>query len=168
VIDRQARTEAVHALRRFIDCATTNDEYESEYPLPEIFGRRWGGDRAIRAIYEFSWSWFDDFDSHRLEGKYALPDDFSPVAERCVLFLRTDCDYEWKEEKFIGSGLQPSHLLTLGLMTHRVAIDEQLAAHLDQAEGEAHVWPFFRLADYEIASKKPSSALLTLRENLSQ
>jgi hypothetical protein len=159
MVDHPVRTEAVYALRRFIDCFITNDEYESEYPLPEIFGCKWSDDRAIRAIYEFSWSWFDDFDSHRLEGKYALPDDFSHVAERCVLFLKTDCDYEWQEGKFIGSGLQPSRLITLGLMTHRLPIDEQLAAHLDQPEGHAHVWPFFRLADYEIASKNASLAL---------
>ena len=149
MIDREARAEAFKALRRFIECQSTSDEYEDEYPLPDVSGRRRSPDPAIQAIYEFSWSWFDDFYPHKLDGPHSLPEDTRQVAERCLLFLRSDVAYEWKQVRFIAAGAVLSNLITLGMMGRRLAIEDQLAAHLDQPEGDAALWPFFRRSDYE-------------------
>lgn len=151
MIDHQTRIEAFNALRRFVACETTNDDYESEYPLPEPLGRKWSADRAIRAIYEFSWSWFDDFYPHKLEGKHALNDETMRVAERCLLFLQSDAEYEWTETRFIKLGTLLSNLVTLGLTHRHLSLDEQLFAHLDQPAGDSSAWPFFRRRDYERA-----------------
>jgi hypothetical protein len=150
-VDFETRAVAACALQRFLDCDTTNDDYESEYPLPELFGRKWSSDLAIRAIYEFSWSLFDDINTHRLEGKYALNEETERVGRRCVLFLRSSAEYEWREAKFIKAGALLSHLVTLNLMDRPLTLEEQLAAHLNEAEGEAAVWPFFRHSTYELA-----------------
>ena len=149
MVDHGARAKAFQSLRRFVACETTNDEYEDEYPLPELFGRRRSSDRAVRAIYEFSWSWFDDIYPHKLEGKHSLTEEAGLIAERCLLFLQSDLEYEWKEGRFIGNGSVSSVLVTLGLTQYCLSLTEQLAAHLDQPEGDASVWPFFRKTDYD-------------------
>lgn len=151
MIDRQTRVEAFQALRRFAAAETTNDEYESEYPLPELFGRRSSPDQAIRAVYELTWSWFDDLHTHKLEGQYALDEETKHVANCCLLFLRSEVEYQWKEARFMKAGSVISNLLTLGLTRRPVSLEERLAAHLDQSEGDASVWPFFRRAEYEMA-----------------
>jgi len=143
MVDREARQQAAHAVRRFLDCETTNDVYESEYPL------HWSQDLAIRAIYELSWSWFDDFNAHKLEGKYELPVEMRMIGERCALFLGSGHEYDWKEFKFISTGIfSRSELITLGLTDHQVGINESLAAYLDEPQGDATVWPFFRASDH--------------------
>ena len=154
MLDRTTRAEAFLALRRFVFGDITNDDYESEYPLPELFGRKASSDRAIRAIYEMSWSWFDDFHSHKLEGEYALDDETRRVAHRCLLFLQSDVEYRWKETRFIKAGTMISNLLTLGLTRTRLSLEEQLAAHLDQPDGDAFAWPFYRREELEAAASQ--------------
>jgi len=152
MVDQGARLEAARALQRFLHRQTTNDDYESEYPiLVGLFRKKRSQDPAIQSVYEFSWNWFDDFVSHKLEGRYELSHEMREVGERCLLFFHTSLEYEWRETRFIGSGVQPSNLITLGLATNHLTIGEQLSAHLDQPEGDASVWPFFRREDYEFA-----------------
>jgi hypothetical protein len=147
MVDREARSEALRALQRFLDCVTTNDEYESEYPLPELFGRKASKDPAIRAIHSMSWNWFDDFKDHKLEREYELDPETKSVAERCHQFLRSDYEYEWKETNFISTGFIGSVLTTLGIARTVPSVEERIANHLDQPEGEASAWPFFRNID---------------------
>jgi hypothetical protein len=154
MVDRQARNEALQALRRFLRCETTNDEYESEYPLPVLFGRKESKDPAIKVIHGMSWNWFDDFNSHKLEEKYELDPETKQVAERCCVFLDSDCEYEWRETNFIQTGFTRSVLTTLGLIRTTPTLEERIANHLDQPEGDAAVWPFFRQSDYLAATQK--------------
>jgi hypothetical protein len=148
MVDQNARLEAAQALRRFLNCQTTNHDYESEYPLAELFGRKRSKDPAIQSVYELSWYWFDDLVTHKLEGRYELSREMHEVGERCLLFFHTSLEYEWRETRFIGSDVQPSNLITLGLADNHLTIAEQLSAHLNQPEGDASVWPFFRREDY--------------------
>jgi hypothetical protein len=120
---------------------------------------------AIRAVYEFSWYWFDDLSTHKLDGVHALSSETRNLADRCVLFLQTGFEYEWKGFKFIGAftdflaGIcaQSSEIITLGLVEppslhpSALSFDKELAAWLNQPEGDAAVWPFYRLSDYESA-----------------
>lgn len=152
MIDREARMEAARAVRRFLDCVTNNEEYLSEYPSPPSFGRR-GKDPAIRAIYEFTWNWCDDFDTHRLEGEHRLDEEARGIGWRCVLFLESDIEYEWRKVNFMWTGIHILDILRLGRRHKPATLDEKLAAHLAQPEGDASVWPFFRNSDYRAVLK---------------
>lgn len=164
MVDLEVRKKAAQAVRRFLDCQTTNDEYEAEYPLPGLFEKNRTTDMAIRAVYASSWYWFDDLSTHKLDGVYVLTPETKKLAERCVLFLQTGFEYEWKRSKFIGAftdilaGIcaQISKVITLGLVEpsrhpSALSFDEEFAAWLNQPEGDASVWPFYRLSDYESA-----------------
>jgi hypothetical protein len=152
MIDRDARLQAAKAVQRFLDCETTNEDYISEYPSPGQF--RWKGkDPAIWAIDDFSWNWYDDFDTHRLEGYYQLPQEARAISRRCVLFLKSDFEYEWRKVNFICMGIHILDILRLGRRHKPVTLDEKLAAHLAQPEGNAPVWPFFRISDYHAVLK---------------
>jgi len=157
MIDRPSRIEAFEALSKFVAGETTNDDYESEYPLPELFGRKSSLDPAIGAIYEMSWSWFDDFHPHKLEGAYALDEETMQIAQRCLAFLQSDAEYRWKETRFIKVGSMISNLVTLGLVRRHLSIEERLAAHLNQPDGDASCWPFFSRGEYDVATGHPRS-----------
>jgi hypothetical protein len=156
MIDTQARHEALLALERFLACETTNDEYESEYPLPELFRRKESKDLAIKAIHSMSWNWFDDLNNHKLEHEYELDPETKAIAERCRLFLGTSFEYEWRETNFMSTGFTSSVLTTLGLSRTRPTVEERVANHLDQPEGYAAVWPFFRNEDFLAATQNAS------------
>ena len=142
MVDQETRSEAFLALKRFLTCETTNDEYEGEYPLPTLFGRKESKDLAIKAIYTMSWNWFDDFNNHKLEREYELDLETRRIAERCLAFLETNYEYEWQETNFISTGFVGSVLTTLGLRPTVPGVEERIRNYLDQPEGDASVWPF--------------------------
>jgi hypothetical protein len=148
MVDTEARRVALGALKRFLECKTDSDEYDSEYPHPELFGRKASKDRAIKAIYGMSWNWFDDLNPHKLEHEHSLDTKIAAIAKRCTLFLSSGVEYEWREDDFMQTGFTRSVLTTLGLIRTVPTVEEQIANHLDQSEGETSVWPFFRSADF--------------------
>jgi hypothetical protein len=156
MVDRQARDEARAALQRFLNCEITNDDYESEYPLPELFGRKESKDIAIKAIHGMSWNWFDDFNAHKLEGEYELDSETREIANRCCQFLAESYEYEWRESNFMSTGFTRSLLITLGLIPRVPSVEERIANYLDQPEGDASVWPFFRRSDLEVQKQNTS------------
>ena len=156
MVDEQARREALTALQRFLACETTNDEYEDEYPLPILFRRKASGDPSIKAIHTMSWNWFDDFNNHKLEREYELDPEAQAVADRCVAFLGTDFEYEWHENNFISTAFMRSVVTTLGLSQSTPGVGERIKNHLDQPEGDASVWPFFRREDLIAATQEES------------
>jgi hypothetical protein len=139
MVDRESRRHAVRALRRFLDCETTNDEYESEYPGPVLVMKRASKDLAIRAISEFSWYWFDDFSVHRLDGRHALTSEERSFGEQCVLFLQSGLEYEWKEFRFIGkctgTPISRSELVRLGRNPNPWPFPKWLVALFPEPEG---------------------------------
>jgi hypothetical protein len=156
MVDKQTRREALTALRRFLACETTNDEYGGEYPLRTLFGRKASGDPAINAIHTMSWNWFDDFNNHKLEREYELDPESQAVADRCVAFLGANFEYEWYENNFISTAFMRSLITTLGLSSTTPGVQERIKNHLDQPEGDASVWPFFRREDFIAATQEDS------------
>jgi len=156
MVDEQARREALTALQRFLACETTNDEYEDEYPPGTLFGKKASSDPAIKAIHTMSWNWFDDFNNHKLEREYELDPESRTVADRCVAFLRSNFEYEWHENNFISTSFMASVLTTLRLVPTVPSVEERIKNHLDQPEGDASVWPFFRRDDFNAATQEES------------
>ena len=88
--------------------------------------------------------------AHKLEGEYELDGEVLEIANRCVTFLKSDCEYEWRESNFMSTGWVRSALTTLNLVRSFPTVRESLAHHLDQPEGDAAVWPFFHAADFTV------------------
>jgi hypothetical protein len=157
MMDKETRLRAHNALKRFLDCEIDSNDYACEYPShAKLFGHA-NPDRAIKAIGDMSWYWYDDLNPHKLEGEHRLDSEVHDIAVRCCMFLASDCEYEWRETKFAVSGFPAPQLTTLGLVRTGLPLMEALASHLDQPEGDASVWPFFRQSDF-IAAQQNSEA----------
>jgi hypothetical protein len=135
MVDRHVRDIAANVLRQFMEGSISNEEYEQKYP-------RTKSDPALREIFLQIWFFYSDIEIHKLTGKYALNDECRALAERCILFLKSDVEFEWPPQKF---GFRYGILRLLGF--------GRILKQRDQREtsiGDHDVWPFFRHADYEL------------------
>jgi len=139
MINRHARDIAADAVRDFMGGSISNREYERRFPTAK-------DDQALWAIHTALWSGYSDVSEHTMTGKHALNDEGRALVERCILFLRSDVEFQWPPPKFrVQYGLL--RLLGLGRIVKRWE-DE------DMSIGDMKVWPFLTKAEYEeIASK---------------
>jgi hypothetical protein len=79
-------------LHRLISGETTNDEFDDAYY------QRWhdSKDSAVAEISGFGYGLYssDLILPYRLKGRYAVPDNSREIAQRALLFLETDLEYE--------------------------------------------------------------------------
>ena len=103
-------------------------------------------DKAFQAILNWvedreAWPWY-------LGGRsdaYLAATDPERLLQQCVVFLRTDLEYEWPIEQKGGCLL---NLFTLG-QWNRIAVPR--IRNRMQSMGDPTVWPFLRKSDYEAA-----------------
>lgn len=157
MVNREARHLAALALRRFLDGQSTNREFDREFSAAVPVLERCP-DRALRAIYGFCWNFYDDFEEHRLEGEWALEPPVRAIAERCLLFLASDCPYEWKKTKLIGLDWRRIFARFLPWMRWESDPLKRFEAYLGEPAGEARCWPFYRAGD-ELQARSPESEL---------
>jgi len=142
LIDRASRDSLAQLARHFVAGRITNDELEGR--LPD------SGDPAIHEIWwNALWGLYDDLHEHRLVGRYYIPKESRTDLARCILFLKTDLEYEWTAyppEPKILSGLLS--ILTLGTAN-------RVMARRWRRQGDSSVWPFIREADYREALERP-------------
>jgi hypothetical protein len=91
MIDRPARSDLATQLLRLVTGDMTNDEFDDNYGERRIDSE----DAAVAEIATFGWGLYSDLTRYRLKGRHALPDELRRTADRAVLFLQTDLDYEW-------------------------------------------------------------------------
>lgn len=150
MVDVQARQQAADLIEKFRDGTISNFEFQDSYPR---YDRR---DRALRAIETFLWMFYDDCREHTLvEPKHALTPAGRELFERCALFLRTQLEYQWPEDNFIGIdglGVVP-RILTLGLSW---LLDRALRRRNERKLGRLQldesnpIWPFFTMEEYSL------------------
>lgn len=136
MVDRKARDEAAAAIQKLIEGSISNDEYERK-------SRRNKQDAGLEAVSILVWNFYSDLSEHKLIGKYSLTDDQRTLLQRCVLFLKSDLEFEWPRPK-IGLRFLVIRLLGFGWVLDRQ--DEK-----QTAAGDINVWPFIRTTDYEKA-----------------
>ena len=90
MVDKAKRLEAAKLTEEFLACRITNFEYADRYP-------RSTGDPALLAIHSMLWFAYSDVREHRMDGKHALNNEGQQLAERCILFLKTDNEYHGPE-----------------------------------------------------------------------
>jgi hypothetical protein len=138
MVNRTKRDLARRLVEKFLSGKITNDDFVNEYPDPEK------DDRAIAAIYDRLWGFWDDRQTHTVAGEHDLSPEGRAVFERCIAFLNSDLEYEWPPLKW-RSLLQTSlRLIGLGRIADRRS-DEW--ARKVRTIGKWEVWPFIREED---------------------
>ena len=141
VIDRNARDVAGLALRRLAAGRIFTADYEETWASVKT------SDEGVRAALDAGWGLYSDYRNYRLRnGDELSPQNLAAVG-RCVLFLKTDLEYEWPPRR-------PSLLyLLLALVT--LGIAHRRSRERWERSGDYHVWPFLQYADYKRALGKP-------------
>ena len=134
MVDRQARDIAADSLRAFVKGSISNEEYERRYPKSK-------DDPALWEIYVQVWFFYSDLRAHTLTGKYAVNDEGRAFLERCILFLKSNVEFQWPRQKF-----RPWYgilrLFGFGPTLKRREKEEM-------SIGDTGVWPFLKKAQYQ-------------------
>ncbi len=141
--------KAADLIIRFRDGHITNFDFDESWPH---YDRR---DRGLKAVQTMLWRSYSDVHEHTLtEEGHQLSPELHELFDRCALFLRTDLEYEWPYDNFIGIGGLGifGRILTLGLSTFLDrAIQKREEQRLTQmlVIGTEAAWPFISVTDYE-------------------
>lgn len=147
---RSARIVLAEAMRQLASGTITNFEFEDRIGTgPE--------DRAIRELDSFAWMFYDDFIEHKLRGRHRLSKTQRQVFARCVLFLRSDLEYEypynaracWAHQRTDWFGLRSLFRYLIDLIRGNI-VDNDRTELIDD-----RIWPFFHRSDYNEALKHP-------------
>ena len=111
MITRHARDVAADLLRQLAEGMISNDEYERRYPAAK-------DDSALQAIFAVVWLFYSDTSDHTLTGQYSLNDDNRLLFQRCILFLKSDLEFQWPLPK-LSFGYGFLRLLGLGHVLKR-------------------------------------------------
>jgi hypothetical protein len=93
MVDRQLRRRLSQDLRQLVTGRMTNDAFDDVY-FDQYAGAT---DAAVVEVAEFGYGLYnsDLVVPYRLRGKYAVDKSARRTAARCILFLRTDREYDW-------------------------------------------------------------------------
>ena len=150
MIDTDSRRNAAELIERFRDGEISNFEFADSWPRYD------GRDRALKAVETMLWRSYSDLDEHTLaEEGHELTSEVRDIFDRCILFLRSDLEYQWPEDNFIGiRGLGSfGRIFTLGLSVFldraRERREKRRLVAL-RVVGENAVWPFFETEEYTL------------------
>ena len=144
MVDRSTRDSARGLLRNFIDCKLTNDEFHAQFPDSE-------NDAALRAIRSNVWMFYSDLHTHKLAGKHKPNAEVSALLGRCVLFLRSDFEFEWPVPKIGIANILPN--LRRRAREFMGMSPDSVPVRAASNGGDQTVWPFFRRSDYDTRCK---------------
>jgi hypothetical protein len=139
MINRNARDQAASALEEFLKGVISNEEYERRYPNAK-------DDPALHAIFTQVWLFYSDKSEHTLSGKHALSDEARDAFERCILFLRSDLEFQWPIPT-LGFRFFILRLLGFGKLVNQREEEEMRV-------GDKEVWPFISKIEYHRALQK--------------
>jgi len=142
MIDRQKRDRLAQAIRQLLSGRIDNLAF-NDLDCPGNVTD--SDDRALFEIFYSVWPHYDDFRSHPFRVTDGQKLDF----ERCVIFLHSDCEFEWPQKKF-GAGFVDYFRRLLDEITFR-----RFRLWPREASGDIRVWPFFRRDDYDRALLSP-------------
>lgn len=148
VIDREARDKASQVFRDFISGKSSNDAFADACPRTD--------DRAVHAIWDTAWLFYDDFKDHHLAGRYGLSPEQKRACVRWILFLHGDLPYVWPDIRFPGAdpAARVEQSVFRRLLSLSNTIDPERAAEFLSA-GHYPVWPFQKVSDYKKSLAAP-------------
>jgi hypothetical protein len=145
VIDRAARNKLAEGMRHLGAGILSNTEFEKRVITKSV-------DPAIQAVFVGGpWFLYHDLSTYKLRGPYRLRGLARKELARCVMFLKTDLEYEWPvQQRGVLSSLLWSlvNLATFGMFAN-------VQQRRFMRAGDFSVWPFIRRSDYEAALSNP-------------
>ena len=150
MVNREKRDLARQLVKKLLAGDITNDDFVNNYPCREK------KDRAVVAIYERLWGYWDDRHTHKLTGKHELNPEAKALYERCIALLNSDLEYEWPTIEWWS--FSRAFLRMIGL---RKRVDQKADQYIEEmrARGKWDVWPFIReedLARWSVSSQRIS------------
>lgn len=147
VVDRRARASAAQLLRDFISGKVTNFEFEERCPETH--------DRAIQAVWDTAWLFYDDFKTHRLTGRHALDVTIRRMIVRWVVFLHSDLEYKWPH--LHQPGADPNTRVEQSALRRLISPFRLKRTEANKFLNAGHypVWPFVSVKDYKAAISRP-------------
>jgi hypothetical protein len=94
MVDRDARRQVAQALRQFLSCRMHNDQYD-DLADDQLWDE--SPDEGTRQAHHLAWCNYDDLSRHYLKGRHALDEEDRAAMLRCILFMHSDCEYEWPQ-----------------------------------------------------------------------
>lgn len=143
MVDRDARNKLAEEIRHFV--AGLRDNFEFDRSVWSIQTK----DAAVVRIRAAMWRTYDDLVRHRLEGNRTPSERDKETISRCVLFLKSDREYQWQP----GLLDVPFIRLIVGALTLGLA-----TKHIDKRwkeSGAREVWPFLTTEEYEQTKRDP-------------
>jgi hypothetical protein len=86
MVDKPKRVDAAKLIEDFLCCRITNFEYDERYPR--------SADPALLAIHSMLWFAYSDVRKHRMNGRHGLSSEGRQLVENCILFLKTEFEYD--------------------------------------------------------------------------
>ena len=148
MIDRARRYKYAELLRHFAAGLITNDDYvDHYYNIVAVTrpGHVQFADDGLRAVFSEAWFLYSDVRTHKVAGKRALSPKTRREVARWILFLYSECEYQWPTIPKFG-GLW--NVLTLG---HWGRNFERQCRRV----GDYDYWPFRYRHQYEEALRTP-------------
>jgi hypothetical protein len=131
MIDRERRSLASTLIRKLLIGQLTVDDFDDQFPKKSV-------DRALGAIYEQLWFYWDDRRSYSVAAQ-EMPQEVKDLFRRCIAFLDSDLEYEWPQ-------IPRAPFVTILL---RLTGFDRLAERRADSEfrqiastGDFRVWPF--------------------------
>ena len=137
MVNPEKRQMAKRLIERFLACEITNDEFNDTFPRDKE-------DPALEAIYSNLWSYYDERQTHKLDGQHTLQPESREMFERCAAFLSAGFEYEWPPYNWIS----PKYAL-MRLFGFSRKINDEFDRF--KSSGSFEVWPFIREQDYRMA-----------------
>ncbi len=147
---RPARVVLAEAMRQLASGTITNFEFENRIGTgPE--------DRAVHELDSFAWIFYDDFIEHKLRGRHRLSKFQRQVFARCVMFLRSELEYEYPyNAKSLWAHQRTGCNWVRYLFRHLIGLNRR--SDIDNSRYEIiddRIWPFSSRRDYNEALKHP-------------
>lgn len=160
MVDTERRKKLALHLRHLSIGLITNDEFEGMIMedvtngwLPEQYHRAKEAkldDPIIRPMLELCWCLYSDLKEHKLSGRDKLTDEQLKYIARFILFLHSDCEYEWTYIDPTNPLLRLSFkelllsALTLGQYYRDKKKEREQEFIIMQHLGDYDYWPFLR------------------------
>ncbi|MFN0254121.1 hypothetical protein [Pedobacter ureilyticus] len=169
MVDKERRQKLALHLRHLAVGLISNDEFEDNITddvtngwLPEQYYRAKEAkfdDKIIQPMLELCWGLYDDTRNHKLIGADRLSEEALKVISRCILFLKSDQEYEWPYFDQNNPLLKFSlgeiiiTILSFGQYYRDVRKEKEKAFEEFKKLGDFDIWPFLNQDDYQFQLK---------------
>tara|TARA_R110002072_G_scaffold65908_1_gene162880 strand:+ start:3187 stop:3696 length:510 start_codon:yes stop_codon:yes gene_type:complete len=148
---RPPRIVLAEAVRQFASGTISNDDLENRTTTLSA------SDSAIDAIDDLTWFYYDDFYEHKLRGRHRLSKVQRQMFARCVLFLRSDLEYEYPRNArscWVNPRSECSWIRSLFRSLFRLTLDAATPSERPELIDD-RIWPFKSRSDYNEALRHP-------------